>query len=167
MHLAVENHRFYLVIGINTTTAKITSVYTQAFHDVWLRAASEELTAAGMLQLTSLTPLRQYTKGDSRRGTARYAHSAVDFRPPHEPDTFENHVTKLLGLLEQDAEGIRALTAETECIIRVASYFHNGNTMLGGHFLDTPTLKRISNLNLALDFDLYAEGNFWLEDADK
>ncbi|AHJ96475.1 DUF4279 domain-containing protein [Hymenobacter swuensis] len=166
-YLAVEETRFYLAISIDTTAAKITNVHTEAFHDVWLRATSEKLTTAHMLQLTSLTPLRQYTRGDSRRGTFKYTHSVVDFRPHHEPDTFENHVGKLLDLLEQDADGIRALANETECIIRVASYFHNGNTVLGGHFLDARTLKRISNLNLALDFDLYVEGNFWPEVIDE
>lgn len=165
VYLAVEDTRFYLAFSIDTTAAKITAVYTEAFHDVWLRATSEELTAAQILQLTTLVPVRQYTKGETKRGSAHHTHSAVEFQPPHEPDTFENQLGKLLTLLEQDAEGIRALAAETECIIRVASYFHIGNTMLGGHFLDARMLKRISALNLALDFDLYVEGNFWPEDA--
>jgi hypothetical protein len=33
--------------------------------------------------------------------------------------------------------------------------------MLGGHHLDKDIIKRLAALNLELDFDLYAEGNFF------
>ncbi|TGD82916.1 DUF4279 domain-containing protein [Hymenobacter wooponensis] len=163
-YLAVEKHRFYLATGIDTTAAKIIWVNTEDFHDIWLRATSEELTSAQMLMLTSLTPIRQYTKGDIRRKSINHSHSAIYFQPDQQPDTFENHLCNLLDLLEQDVEGIQALAVQTECVIRVASYFHNGNGMLGGHFIDAPTLKRISNLAVSIDFDLYAEGNSYLNE---
>ena len=41
--------------------------------------------------------------------------------------------------------------------IQVATVFHNGNTMLGGHHPDKDIIKRLAALNLELDFDLYAE----------
>lgn len=161
-YLPVEGHRFYLTVSINTTAAEITWVTTEAFHDIWLRATSEELTATQMVVLTSLVPIRQYTKGELRRNGTTYNHTGVDFQPFQELNTFENHLCNLLDLLEQDVEGVRALASRAECVIHVASYFHNGNGILGGHFIDAPTLKRISNLNLSIDFDLYAEGNSYL-----
>ncbi|QJX47628.1 DUF4279 domain-containing protein [Hymenobacter taeanensis] len=163
-YMAVEGHKFYLAISIATTAAEIVDITTEAFHDIWLRASSEELTTAQMLTLTHLTPIRQYNKGDVRMGTFKHKQSVIDFQPRYEPDTVGSNLYNLLSLLEQDTKGIRDLAAKTECVVRVASYFHNGNGMLGGHFIDASTLKRISNLNVSVDFDLYAEGNSYLDE---
>jgi hypothetical protein len=163
-YMAVEKHKFYLAISIDTTAAEIVDITTEAFHDIWLRATSKELTTAQMLTLTHLTPTRQYNKGDVRRGTIKHKHNIIDFQPHYEPDTFESSLCNLLNLLEEDSGDIRDLAAKAECIIRIASYFHDGNGMLGGHFIDAPTLKRISNLDVSVDFDLYAEGNSYLNE---
>lgn len=38
--------------------------------------------------------------------------------------------------------------------------FHNGNTMLGGPAIDKLSLRRLADLSLDIDFDMYATGNF-------
>jgi len=40
-------------------------------------------------------------------------------------------------------------------------FVRNGNTMLGGVYLNQPIIQRLTALNLSIDFDLYAEGNFF------
>lgn len=53
----------------------------------------------------------------------------------------------------------RVKMATIQLPTQVASSFHNGNTMLGGHHLDKDIIKRMAALNLEIDFDLYADGN--------
>ncbi len=33
--------------------------------------------------------------------------------------------------------------------------------MLGGHHLDLKIIKQLADLNLEIDFDIYADGNFY------
>ncbi len=42
------------------------------------------------------------------------------------------------------------------------SPFHNGNIMIGGHHIEKDHIKRISKLNLKVDFDIRADGNFFI-----
>jgi len=62
--------------------------------------------------------------------------------------------------LEQDKEGIENLIKNARCFISIGSSFHNGNTMLGGFHINADQVKRMSEMNLSIDFDIYADGNF-------
>lgn len=99
-----------------------------------------------------------------RTGNLFYKNSGFHFEPNPEPDEFAHKLTKLLDALESDKEGVRALVEKGSAIIQVISIFHNGNTMLGGLNLNRETVMRLANLNLEVDFDFYAEGNFFLDD---
>lgn len=74
---------------------------------------------------------------------------------------FEIKLKQLLDFLEQDKEGIANLANNANGHIQVTINFHNSNTMLGGPMIDKNNIKRISALNLEIDFDLYAKGNFF------
>ena len=76
-------------------------------------------------------------------------------------DEFEDKLTKLLDYLEQDNEGVEKLVNDAGGYIQVYSSFHNGNTMIGGHHLEKDHIKRLSKLNLEIDFDISADGNFF------
>jgi Domain of unknown function (DUF4279) len=71
--------------------------------------------------------------------------------------------SKLLDFLERNIDGIRRLADIGGGQIQVASIFYNVNTMLGGFHLDKELLKRLNSLKVEIDFDLYAEGRFFLE----
>ncbi|MFO0331262.1 MAG: DUF4279 domain-containing protein, partial [Bacteroidota bacterium] len=77
---------------------------------------------------------------------------------------FEDKLVKLLDLLETDKEGIKRLVDKADGRISVAKTFHDGNGMFGGPHLDRKTVKRLADLNLSVDFDLYADGNSFKED---
>lgn len=166
-YVAVEGERFYLSMYFGPKTEQIEEVDTEPYHDIWLRATSETLEPEELATLTTLTRARQLRKGDKRFGALRWEHHLLDFRLYLQPDLFEHMLTRFLDYLEQDTNGIRALATQAECCIRVASYFHRNYRNLGGHYLDAATLRRISNLHLSIDFDLYAKGNSWLREADE
>jgi hypothetical protein len=114
--------------------------------------------------MTKLKPTSGWNKGDARKsGKAFYNFTALHFEPNPEPDEFEDKLKKLLDFLESDIGGVTALADKVSVQIQVATIFHNGNTMLGGHHLDKDIIKRLAALNLEVDFDLYAEGNMFID----
>jgi hypothetical protein len=83
--------------------------------------------------------------------------------PNPEPEDFEDKLIKLLDYLEQDKEGIKELVEKANGYIQVAMDLHNENSMIGGANLSADCIRRMSNLGLAIDFDLYVAGNSFKE----
>ncbi|RYZ82864.1 MAG: DUF4279 domain-containing protein, partial [Proteobacteria bacterium] len=137
-------------------------VGTEYFNAVYLKVVSENLSFRELSSLTNLKPTGGWSKGDARKsGKSFFNFSALHFEPNPEPDEFEDKLRKLLDFLEMDKEGIVTLVERASVQLQVATIFHNGNTMLGGHHLDREIIKRLAALSLEVDFDLYAEGNFF------
>lgn len=159
-YLPVFNERFYFAVYINTTTNEITGVGTEAFHRVYFRATSETLSADELKAMTSLIPTEFWNKGDLRKsGKSHHTFSRFVILPNPEPDEFEDKLKNLLDFLEQDKDGIRRLVDKASGYIQVAMDFHNGNGMIGGHNIDTDDIKRMNDLGLSINFDLYVGGN--------
>src|SRR5690349_18810622 len=66
-YLPVQDERFYFAVYINTKTNEITSVTTEAFHQVYFRTTSESLMADELKAMTHLTPTTTWNKGDRRK----------------------------------------------------------------------------------------------------
>jgi hypothetical protein len=134
---------------------------TEDFCQVYFSAYSEELNLQQLSNLTSIKPTNSYDKGDKLTYKAVASGSSIEFCPTPEPDTFANKLNELLTLLEQDVAGIRRLANEANGSIWVLLVFHNGTNMLGGLHFNTTDIQRVALLNLEIDFDLYAAGNFF------
>ena len=163
-YFAVEGEKFYLALSISTAEPEmhVIWVWTEEWNRISFRATSETLYSEQLMAFTALVPTDSWNKGDQRRfGGALRKQSSVEFEPHPGPGEFEVRLKKLLSYLEQDPAGIRALVDKAEGYLRVISVFHNGNTMLGGLHLDKECIQRMAALNLEIDFDLYAEGNFY------
>lgn len=160
VYFPVRDERFYLAVYLDTEPqVAVRGVETEPHHSVYFRATSETLSFEELSSLTTLQPTGGWSKGEKRRwGNTLHDFSSFHLEPNPEPDEFEDKLEKLLSLLEQDQRGTIQLVESMGGYIQVASIFHNGNTMLGGHHINTGLLKRLAALNLAIDFDLYAEG---------
>jgi hypothetical protein len=118
-----------------------------------------------MCSLTTVKPGSGWNKGQkSQFGNKVYEISSVKIEPNPEPDEFDDKLIKLLNILEGDKKGIKRLVDDCDGYIQVNIAFHNGNTMLGGPHLDRQTIKRLSDLNLSVNFYLYATGKFFKEE---
>ncbi len=162
-YLPVLNEKFYFVISIQSNPApKIVGIGTEYYNDILFQASSESLDFDELSALTTLKPTGGWRKGDLKHtGNATHKYTLIRFNPYPEPDEFEDKLKKLLDYLEQDPVGVKKLVDLAEGYIQVAMIFHNGNTMLGGLHIDKESIKRMAALNLAIDFDLYAEGKFF------
>ncbi len=163
VYFPLKDEMFYLAVWLDTRPeVAVRAVGTEDYHAVYLKVISDDLSFQELSALTILKPTGGWSKGDPRKsGKSFYNFSAFHFEPNPEPDEFEDKLRKLLDFLEQDKDGIVLLVERASVEIQVATVFHNGNTMLGGHHLDKVTIKRLAALNLEVDFDLYAEGNLF------
>lgn len=163
VYFPIKDEKFYLAVWLDTEPEiAVRAVGTEYYNAVYLKVISDNLSFQELSLLTNLKPTGGWSKGDARKsGKSFYNFSAFHFEPNPEPDEFEHKLRKLLDFLETDKDGIATLVDKASVQVQVATIFHNGNTMLGGHHLDKDTLKRLAALNLEVDFDLYAEGNFF------
>lgn len=162
VYFAVEDEEFFLAVSVSLVSLTVEYAWVEDYHRVSFHATSETLDAGQLSALTSLQPTDSISKGDNR-GNARlkWKYHAIEFEPNPEPNPFESKIEKLLTFLEQDATGIRALVNQAKGYLRVISVFYNGNTSLGGIGFDKETVRRMAALNLGVDFDLNAQGNFY------
>ncbi len=163
VYFPVKNEKFYFAVYVDTSPEiSIRWTGTEPYNSVYFRAFSDTLSFGELSQLTTLKHTGGRSKGDPKRpigGTGiLWKESTIFYEPDSEPDEFEDKLRKLLDFLEQDREGIAKLVDQANGYIQVAIEFHNGNTMLGGPNIDKGSLKRIANLNLEIDFDLYVSG---------
>jgi hypothetical protein len=166
VYFAVDKQEFYLAISISTAKPEFQLepqwVWVQEWNRIAFRATSEVLDAEQLMASTTLKPTASWNKGDQRKGVgATHKYSSIQFIPYPEPGEFEVMLKKLLAFLEQDVEGIRALVDKAAGYIQIISVFHNGNTVLSGLHLDKECIQRLAALNLEIDFDLHAKGNFY------
>jgi hypothetical protein len=161
VYFPIKAEKFYLAVYLGTSPeVSVTYVGTENYNAVYFRATSGELTLDQLSALTKLKATKGWSKGDPRKwGNSVYDFSAIHFEPDPGPDEFEDKLNHLLDFLEQDRPGVSKLVDNAYGYIQVATVFHNGNTMLGGHHLDKNTIKRLGALDLEIDLDLYAEGN--------
>jgi hypothetical protein len=159
-YLPVLDEKFYFAVYIDTKTNEITGVGTEAYHRVYFRATSETLTADELKTMTILTPTEFWNKGDLRKnGKSNHTFSNFEILPNPEPDDFEDKLKKLLDYLEQDKNGIKQLVRNANGYIQVAMDIHNGNGMIGGLNIDADDIRRMNDLGLSINFDLYVGGN--------
>ncbi len=163
-YLPVESESFNFAVYIDSQAGKIVGFGTEGNHRVYFSATSDVHTAADLRAMTHLSFMEFWNKGDlNKAGSARNKYSHIKIVPNPEPDDFEDKLIKLLDYLEQDKEGIKELVEKANGYIQVAMHLHNANGMIGGANLSADCIRRMSNLGLAIDFDLYVAGNSFKE----
>ena len=163
IYFPITNQKFHLAIYLKIKPEiSVNWVEIEPHHSIYFRATSEIFDYKELCAMTTLKPTNGWNKGDKRKfGGLLYKFSCIEFLINEDPDKFGIKLKQLLDYLEQDKEGIANLGNNANGYIQVIINFHNGNTMLGGPMIDKNSIKRISALNLEIDFDLYAEGNFF------
>ena len=161
VYFPVKGVSFYLAVYLDTEPEiSVRHVGTEPCSIVYFRATSDTLSLSDISGLTRLGYTSGWDKGDKRKlGDLRYNFSAFHFEPNPEPDELKDKLNKLLDFLESDKSGVASLVEKANGYIQVAIYYHYGSSSLGGIHLNRELMKRLSALNLELDFDLYAEGN--------
>lgn len=158
-YLPVKGEYFFFAVYFDPISNQILNISTESRNIVSLIVSSETMTSKELLNLTNLQCSKFWDKGDLRPNTKRkYTFTGIEFYLVPEPDEFEDKLRKLLDYLETDKSGILALSSKGLAYIKVCMDFHYCNQLLGGFTLDVEILKKISDLNLKLDFQITAWG---------
>ncbi|GAB2700911.1 hypothetical protein GCM10027037_27360 [Mucilaginibacter koreensis] len=160
VYFSMVGERLYLAIGVDTQPeVAIRYINTESYNKVYLRASSETLTAAQIQVLSTLQASESFNKGELRKsGKVTYTYSCANYEPNPEPDAFEDKLMKLLDYLEQDNAGVAALVMQADAYIQVDQDIHYGNGLIGGPYLSKEVIRRMSGLNLGIEFSQYATG---------
>lgn len=159
-YIPIKEEYFWLAVYIDESNGTIQNIGTESRNRVLMRATSDELTCYELQLLIKLKATESINKGDFKlKKGLKYAYSVLDLEPNPEPDAFEDKLEKLLTFLEEDREGIHALAKQSKVWVSATMDFHYGNQLLGKAYISLDKIKRLSALNLAIDFDLAAWGN--------
>jgi hypothetical protein len=163
VYCPVKQEKFTFAINFDTIPElRVRWVGTVPYASVCFRASSETLDFRDLAALSVLPHTGGWNKGDRRKyGNSTYTFSSIWMEPNPEPGEFEHKLSKLLFFLGQDEAGVKRMVEKAGGYIQVAMEFHNGNTMLGGAHISLDLIKKMSQLNLAIDFDLYVGGNLF------
>lgn len=160
VYFPIKGEKFFFAIYLETIPkVEVRGIGTEPYNSVRFVASSDSLDLRQLSELTTLKYSTGRNKGDKRGQNGVWNYSSISIEPNQEPDEFEDKLKKLLDYLEQDKLGILNLTKNAKGYVQVAIEFHNGNTMLGGPRLNLESIKRLGELNLEIDFDLYVGGN--------
>jgi len=159
-YLPVKDEYFFFAVYLAKKTGQIFNIGTESRNLISLVFASENMTSDELKTLTKLGCQEFWNKGDKKPNrNATYKFSGIEFYTNPEPDEFEDKLDKLLTFIEGDREGILLLSTKSKGYIHVLMDFHRGNQLLGGMSIEAETLKRMSALNLSIDFQITAWGN--------
>ena len=162
VHFPIKDERIFFTVFLETEP-EIKVVWTNATDGsrIIFRVTSDTVPIKELSSLTGIQPTRCWNIGDPHpSGRTNNTFSLFDYEPTLGlTGKLETKINMLLDLLEQDKEGIRKMSFFANAHIQVHWHGYNGNGMLGGFLLDQATITRLANLQLAIDFDLYADGN--------
>ncbi|MBT1706526.1 DUF4279 domain-containing protein [Chryseosolibacter indicus] len=165
-YLLVKEASFYLALYFdNKENLNLLGAGTEPYSSVYFCANSSELNVDDLSALTTLGVIARWTKGQKEQnGPGFHNYSRIEIESNPGPDDVVNKIKKLLDILEKDKDGIKRLVDTAFGNVQVDMRFHVGNKMLfGAPKLDNKTINRLSELDLSLRFNLYAEGKFFKE----
>jgi hypothetical protein len=160
VYFPFKNERFFLQVDVTKAPeVKVDFVWTENGTRTYLTAVSEELTFTELSHGFPFQPLTGWSKGDNKKdGKSQYTFSRLEFDIfTSEAYDLNQQLDLLLNELEKDVESVKRLTEKASTIIAVCKHqYVSGNA---GIHLDIQTIKRLSNLNLSIDIDMYISGN--------
>ncbi|MBC7923853.1 MAG: DUF4279 domain-containing protein, partial [Ferruginibacter sp.] len=158
-----EGEAFYLAIYFDKSeNVEVRGVGNEAGNKVYFRVTSDTLSFEELSSRTNLSPVDGWSKGQPRKqnSESKYNFSALHFDPfPNEAYEMEYKMSLLLDELEKDKDGVKNLAENFGAQISIASYRYVSS--FGGIHLDKKTIRRLSDLGLEVDFDIYVVGNYF------
>lgn len=156
VYFPIEEEQYYLVISITLEPqANVSMVAMVPGNRVYFAAKSEVHSLEELLALTSIKPTKMWRKGEKRGNLPK--HSGFEVRPfEKETGDVEEKLKVLLSILFPFQSDLRALSMKASIGIYIAYYGYQ--KQMWGIYLDEKTIRKLAELNLSVDFDIYASG---------
>lgn len=150
---------FFLEIHVTKSSSKVHSVYIESWNKIYLTAISDTLSYEELIEWLHFEWLEWWSKWGVRQDwKSNHTFSRVSFEPiKNEAYDFNFKLFLLLNELEKNSEAIKQLSNKVDYIaieVRRCQYIWNGNIW---ESLTNEEIKRLANLNVSLDIDIYIE----------
>ena len=159
VYFPIFKENFYMVIIIHLEDEiKTCFINTSAGNRVELFVASEEFSLEELLKRIDIVPTNQWMKGEKVGCNGQFKHSGFIYAPINKKTgEVEDKLTILVNELLPRKKMILNLLEIADVEIQVTYYGYKDQ--MWGINLEKDLIKKISELNLSLDIDLYAGGN--------
>ena len=150
VYFSLENRSYFLAVRVDPTPEPhVRGVSLDAGTEAYLLCYSTARPLSDLLSATVLQPTEQWDM-DAGGGS-----SGLTIKPPLPlADSVDDNVNGLLAVLEQDAAGVKQLSAIGNAFVQV--HWYGYGPAMPRLALKAATLARLASLGLALDLDLYA-----------
>jgi hypothetical protein len=161
VYFPILDEEFYLVIYLDIEPdVSIRIMNMSAGNRVYLNISSEKLSFAEITKDFLLQPTRFWKKGELmlKRNIEKYYEESGFMFEPNSKKTgeVEKKIDHVLQLLQPFKNKMNELENDASLLIQVCYYGYK-DQMWGIH-LEKEMLKKLSDLHLSIDIDLYASG---------
>ena len=154
-----ENYFFVVYVDIIPEPA-LRFMGMNAGNRVYFYAASETETAIDLVDQLDIVPTEIWKKGDAvsaRNTVSKNKDSGFEFMSSNKlTGEVEDKLEYILGVLIQNIEKIKALSLKADIGINIAYYGYK--EQMWGLDLSANTIKKMAELGVSVDIDLYAGG---------
>jgi len=155
VYFPIKKQSFYFVIYVKDM--EVDWVNTSAGNNVYLFACSQEVTTDEMLSSFQLEPTEKWNINDQIGKCGRRKHNGFIFQPINKmTGEVESKLNTLLDLLLPRNRSIVELSQKAEVEIQIE--YHGYKDEMLGINLDSTIVKKLTELGLGIDIDLYASG---------
>ena len=159
VYFKIQDERYYFGVSFNKSDDSLNGTFIENANLCYLTATSDVLSKQEIANFTNLKYTSGWSKGDLRRnGKSFYTFSRVNFEYlTSECYSTEDSITKMLDILEKDRQGVINLTHNSDAYLSICKYqYISANSGFG---LNAETIKRLNDLNLGFDIDVYIVGS--------
>lgn len=156
VYFPIKNEHFYFVIYVENLEVQWMGM--SAGNRVYLFASSEVTSTEKIISLLGFEPTKKWNANDKIGCNGKSKHNGIRYEPIQKmTGEVEIKLENLLENLLPHKKTIIELSHQASIEIQVTYYGHK-DEMRGIH-LATTIMKKLSELELAIDVDLYAGGN--------
>ncbi len=158
VYFPIKKEQFYFVIYVENLEVEWMGM--SAGNRVYLFANSEEISTEQIVDFLGFEPTEKWNMNDPIGCNSNFKHknNGIMYEPIHKmTGEVETKLGNLLDNLLPYKEAIIELSHKASIEIQVTYYGHKDQ--MWGINLDAKTIKKLSELELAIDVDLYAGGN--------
>jgi hypothetical protein len=154
VYFDIEDEPYYFVLTVDYENKTIGSVYIETKYRVYLRIISNDIPPSYITNCIGIIPTETGLKKAHHKEGMNFWH----FEPQKDiPDTVECKLEYLLDTIENKKQNLISLESQN-CIAVIEICYEGYTDWLSGLHFDFDSLKRIVDLGLHIDIDMYASG---------
>lgn len=148
VYFSLENKSYFLAVRMESLPqVQIQNVYIEAGSEAYLICFSTTHPLSDLLSATQLSPTEQWDMDAGGGSSGMYIKVPLPLA-----DNVDDNISLLLNTLEQDAAGVRQLSALANTFIQV--HWYACAKAMPMFRLNSATLERMANLKVAVDVDI-------------